>query len=230
MPRRSRRVTLGAAAALLIIGIAGMSLASFVATVSHVTPRVSQKADGIVVLTGGDRRLAAGMQLLEGGMAKRLLISGVNPETSREMLRRAHHLQQKRLFACCTDLGYEASDTVGNATEARDWVEHRGYRSLIVVTANYHMPRSLAELAHAMPDVTLIAYPVDPRPDGARPWWFDGQMLRAVGREYVKYLRCAARVQFAHLMQRFAGRPDVARSVAPPPPTDGLAKTSLGPI
>jgi uncharacterized SAM-binding protein YcdF (DUF218 family) len=210
MKRQSRRSIVVSSAALAVAAAFVFSFTFFVATVMEAAPAKGQKADGILVLTGGDRRLAAGMHLLESGQAKRLLVSGVNPDTSREMLRRAHNLRQVRLFACCTDLGYAASDTVGNASEARDWVQRQGYKSLIVVTANYHMPRSLAELGHAMPDVRLIAHPVDPRVDATGAWWTDGQMVRAMGREYLKYLRCTARVRGAHLVERIGGRATLA--------------------
>ena len=67
-----------------------------------------------------------------------------------------------------------------------------------------------------MPDVRLIPYPIDPRPAGASPWWSDGQMIRAVGREYVKYLRCTARMQVAQILHRISGGRDIMRSVMPP--------------
>ena len=214
--------------AALVVAVA-LSLASFVAGVTTPAPAAAEKADGILVLTGGGRRLAAGMKLLESGQAKRLLVSGVNPETSREMLRRTHNLRQQRLFSCCTDLGYEASDTVGNASEARDWVERQGFHSLIVVTANYHMPRSIAELSYAMPGVRLIAYPVDPRAQGASVWWADGQMIRAMGREYLKYVRCTARMSVEHVYTWVAGRSTVARSEDAPRPS-APANGRFGPI
>jgi uncharacterized SAM-binding protein YcdF (DUF218 family) len=163
------------------------------------------KADGIVVLTGGDHRVAQGLHLLEQGRAQRLLVSGVHPETSREMLRRAQHLRHGTMFSCCTDLGYQAGDTAGNAEETRDWVRRNAFKSLIVVTANYHMPRGLAELARAMPGIELIAHPVDPRSGSAVPWWSDVSLLRAMGREYVKFVRCHARMQWSHLKELAGG-------------------------
>ena len=204
--RMSRWVRIATVTALLGGVAFAASFLTFIHHVEHLAPPASlsarhMQADGIVVLTGGDRRLTEGMRLLEQGSAKRLLVSGVHPDTSREMLRRAHNLHPRRLLSCCTDLGYEAGDTVGNASEARDWVRRNGYASLVVVTANYHMPRSLAELGHAMPGVRLIAHPVDPRPAGSSPWWSDASLLRVLGREYIKYARCTARMQIGHLRQ-----------------------------
>ena len=230
MKRLSRRSMMVSSAVLAVAAAFVFSFALFAANVMGAAPASGQKADGILVLTGGDRRLAAGMQLLERGQAKRLLVSGVNPDTSREMLRRAHKLRQIRLFSCCTDLGYAASDTVGNASEARAWVERRGYKSLIVVTANYHMPRSLAELGHAMPDVQLIAHPVDPRLAGASAWWTDAQMVRAMGREYLKYIRCTARMGVAHLVERLGGRATFAEQNGVRGSEGGPPARDTGPI
>ena len=104
------------------------------------------KADGIVVLTGGDNRIEAGAKLMSEGRAKRMLISGVNRKVSREEMQRLLNLD-KQVFNCCVDLGYEALDTVGNADETRTWANTNGYTRLIIVTSRYHMPRSLAELS-----------------------------------------------------------------------------------
>jgi uncharacterized SAM-binding protein YcdF (DUF218 family) len=159
----------------------------------------SERADGIVVLTGGDNRIIEGARLLTDGRAKRLLISGVNRRTRREDVQRISGLDQKA-FTCCVDLGYEALDTVGNADETRTWANANGYNSLIVVTSNYHMPRSLAELKLAMPGRTLIPHAVTPRnfPEGG--WWLHIATTRLLLSEYLKYLPAAARLSAQHLM------------------------------
>ena len=226
LTKRSKVLSSVAVAAAAVV----WSFASFVSHVGREVPASLQKADGIIVLTGGDRRLAAGMRLLENGAAKRLLVSGVNRETSREMLRRVHNVRPSRLFSCCTDLGYEASDTAGNASEARDWVERQGFKSLIVVTANYHMPRSLAELAHVMPDVRLVAHPVDPRGAASGPWWSDSQMVRAMGREYVKYVRCTARMRLTQAVEFLSGREKHAGANGSHAPVPPVAPAGTGPI
>lgn len=228
--RMPKRWMLGACAAVVATAVA-WSLASFVASATVSAPVSVQKADGIIVLTGGDRRLAAGLRLLEHGAGKRMLVSGVNRDTSREMLRRAQNVGPNRLFSCCTDLGYEASDTAGNASEARDWVASQGYASVIVVTANYHMPRSLAELSNAMPDVRLIPYPVDPRGVDTSRWWTDGPMIRAMGREYLKYMRCTLRMGLEQAVEFVTGGERHAQGVGggdrPPRPQ---LPVGLGPI
>ena len=104
---------------LLALG-AGALVFGFVLFAANVTrDEVSgwDKADGIVVLTGGDNRLEAGAKLLSEHRAKRMLISGVNRKVRREEMQRLLGLDAQA-FNCCVDLGYEALDTVGNADEA----------------------------------------------------------------------------------------------------------------
>lgn len=157
------------------------------------------KADGIVVLTGGDNRIVAGSRLLSEGRAKRLLISGVNRKTTREDVERIAGLDHK-IFTCCVDLGYEALDTVGNADETRTWAKSNGYDKLLVVTSSYHMPRSLAELALAMPGVQLIPHAVTPRSFPDTGWWLHVRTTKLLLSEYLKYLPAAARLTAQRVM------------------------------
>ena len=100
-------------------------------------------------------------------------------------------------LACCVDLGRDARDTIGNAAEARDWAKAKGYTSLIVVTSNYHMPRSMAELAEAMPKTRLIPYPVNNPDLHLGNWWNNPAAFALLLREYGKYLLATARVRIA---------------------------------
>jgi uncharacterized SAM-binding protein YcdF (DUF218 family) len=100
------------------------------------------------------------------------------------------------LFACCIDLGYSAANTMGNAAETRRWLRQKQIgKSLIVVTSNYHMPRALAELGGALPDVALIPYPVVSDRVKHADWWRDAKILRLFASEYMKYLFARVRIQ-----------------------------------
>lgn len=145
-------------------------------------------ADAIVALTGDGNRLAPAVALLEMGNGARLLITGVNKATSKPELKLL--LKGGPSFDCCADLGFAAADTRGNAEEAANWAHGRHYRSIIVVTAAYHMPRSLLEFGAQMPDVTLIPYPVAADTQGEMSW----QSLRRLNGEYAKYLASWVRV------------------------------------
>lgn len=97
-----------------------------------------------------------------------MLISGVNPDvTMPEIANLAGG--PEHIYACCVELGYQAETTIGNAVEAASWTRQNDYTSLIIVTSNYHMPRSLIVLARTMPAVSLQPYPVQTRIDPARP-------------------------------------------------------------
>jgi uncharacterized SAM-binding protein YcdF (DUF218 family) len=98
------------------------------------------------------------------------------------------------LLNCCIDLDRSAVNTRSNAAETRRWARDRGLRSLIIVTSNYHMPRALVELSHAMPDVTLVAYPVIGDKWRDEPWWTSGAAARLLLTEYTKYLAACVRV------------------------------------
>jgi uncharacterized SAM-binding protein YcdF (DUF218 family) len=150
-------------------------------------------ADGIVVLTGGSSRVADAVDLLASGYGKRLLISGVHWSNSPGEISRSLR-DNKSWLACCVDLDYSAIDTRSNATETRRWVHERGFRSLIVVTSNYHMPRAIVEFSHSMPDVLLIPFPVIGEKWRDEPWWASGAAARLLVTEYAKFLAAGVRV------------------------------------
>jgi uncharacterized SAM-binding protein YcdF (DUF218 family) len=157
----------------------------FVSTLPRPRPHM-HAAQGIVALTGGDERLAAAVNLLENKSGQRLLISGVHHSTTKEELKELAHGGKR--FDCCADLGYDAENTRGNAQEAAQWARAHHFRSLIVVTARYHMPRSLTEFQAAMPEMKLEPYPVQPVDIDLDGWWRDTRALRVLQGEYVKYV------------------------------------------
>jgi uncharacterized SAM-binding protein YcdF (DUF218 family) len=183
--------------AAVLLGLAA-GFVMFARAVAGYLPGASApRADGIVVLTGGDLRLSAGVRLLKEGRGARLLISGVNPQTSRQDLRRLSGLSH-RLFSARVDIDF-AHTTIGNAEETKAWAAAKGYRKLIVVTSSYHMPRSLTELARAMPGVTLTPYAVVPTRFKHKRWWTDGFTTRVLLDEYAKFLPSAARYGVARV-------------------------------
>ena len=144
-------------------------------------------SDGIVVLTGGTVRLAAGFALLDAGKAKQLFISGVHRGTSREHIKRLMAEAPAR-FECCVELGKVAENTAGNATETAAWVARGAIRTLRLVTAGYHMPRSLLEFRQVMPEVRLIAHPVFPKHVKLETWWRWPGTALLLATEFSKYL------------------------------------------
>jgi uncharacterized SAM-binding protein YcdF (DUF218 family) len=178
----------GAAGAMLLL--AGFLV--FAASAVRPPSKTKVIADGIVVLTGAERRIEAGLNLLREGSGRRLLISGMHHRTSPgEALRRTNTTGSPA--PCCIDFGYQARDTVGNAVETKAWVDRHGFSRLIVVTSSYHMPRSLNELSLALPGVELVAHPVMPRLLGEGAWWLRPHAARVLISEYFKLLPSYAR-------------------------------------
>lgn len=198
-PRRhgGRRIASVAIGGLLIGAVIAFTIGfvHFVLNVGAIeTPRAAERADAIVALTGGADRITYAIQLLGEGRARRLLISGVHPSTSRETLASITP-GRAQLFDCCVDLGHAALNTVGNAKEARDWARYNGFTSLIVVTSSYHLPRSLNEISREMPEARLIPYPVVTDQMKVGDWWHNPGTTRLLLAEYVKYLMSMARLR-----------------------------------
>ncbi|MBX9863845.1 MAG: YdcF family protein [Hyphomicrobium sp.] len=188
---RSRRAIVGFLG--LSLFVVGFGFVLFANAVMREPEARDLRADGIVVLTGGQTRIEEAARLLKDGRGERLLISGVNTKIGRSSLIKISGLDEQT-FNCCVDLGYAALNTVGNADETRRWAEAFGYDKLIVVTASYHMPRSLAELARAMPDIELMPHPVAPDDLRHKVWWLDVTTTRLLAQEYVKFLPAAIRL------------------------------------
>lgn len=180
-------------ALILMAGAAGMAgFLHFAETVAALeTPR-DPKADAIVVLTGGYQRIDSAIVLLKSGAGERLLISGANPATSGNLLRKLTQ-SSSALFECCVDMGYEAVDTIGNANETARWISDHRFRRVLVVTNNYHMPRSLLELTVSDPRTEFIAYPVVNSDLKNGNWLRQPGVVKAMISEYLKY--CLARLR-----------------------------------
>lgn len=185
----------GATVSLLAFGFV-----LFASIVTRLPAQNNPHADGIVVLTGEGRRIAEGARLLSEGRAERMLISGVFRRTGKKALIEISGLSEDK-FDCCVDVGYTALDTAGNANETRAWAVSRGYGSLIVVTASYHMPRSLAELSLALPATRLIPHPVVPNNFPPTRWWLSASATRTLVSEYFKFLPTVAHLTVARLLR-----------------------------
>jgi uncharacterized SAM-binding protein YcdF (DUF218 family) len=212
---------------LILMAAWGAGLLAFANRVANSTPPPDPPAaDAIVALTGASTiRLEAAEALLEEGLGRRLLISGVNRETTRKQVRAtlitAGSAAPGRAFDCCVDLGFKAANTRGNARETAPWVARHHYRTLIVVTADFHMPRALLELHAAMPGVALYPFPVATEAVDARRWWASPEESRRMVLEYCKYIVILIRNGLLSLS------PPARRSPAPAPaPANALESPS----
>ncbi len=191
------RVTAVSFLAILLVG-AAIGLIAFLSQLRGSEIKPERQADGIVVLTGGSSRVSDALELLAAGYGKRLLISGVHPTIAASDISRSVSENQS-FFSCCVDLDHSAVNTRSNAAETRRWAHERGFKSLIVVTSNYHMPRAIVELSHAMPDIELIPFAVVGDKWRDEPWWTSGTTLRLLLSEYVKYVAAEVRVHLDDL-------------------------------
>jgi len=194
-PRVFLRAILAVALSIVFVA-AGLGFIGFLSQLRGAEAEPASHADGIVVLTGGSSRVSDAMELLAGGYGKRLLISGVHPTNAASDISRSLSDNQS-LLSCCVDLDRSAVNTRSNAAETRRWAHERGFKSLIVVTSNYHMPRAIVELTHAMPDIRLIPFAVVAEKWRDEPWWTSGATVRLLLSEYVKYVAAEVRVRLA---------------------------------
>lgn len=178
-------------AAILIFAVAAAAwIAGFVwftRILPTPGPERAGRSDAIVVLTGGSDRLAAGLKLLSDGRAKKLFVSGVYRGLDVAALLRVAR-QSPADVECCVILGYSADNTSGNARETAEWMAREGYTSLRLVTASYHMPRSVLEFRRAMPGVTIVPHPVFPERFRQAQWWRWPGTAAIIASEYTKYV------------------------------------------
>jgi uncharacterized SAM-binding protein YcdF (DUF218 family) len=152
--------------------------------------------DAIVVLTGGSERLGTGLSLLAAGKGRKLFISGV-PQglTLNNVL--ANRSIKPELRDCCIVLGHAADNTIGNAKETLAWINGENFHSLRLVTANYHMPRSLLVFREFLPDIVITPHVVAPESVDVSHWWKRYGTARLLIIEYNKYLYVMARAWWA---------------------------------
>jgi uncharacterized SAM-binding protein YcdF (DUF218 family) len=185
-----------AMALAVIFALTSLGFVAFLSQLRETEIKPDRKADGIVVLTGGSSRVSDAMELLAAGYGRRLLISGVHRSSAVADISRSLSEHQSFLN-CCVDLDRSAVNTRSNAAQTRLWVQERGFRSLIVVTSNYHMPRAIFELSHALPDIVLIPYAVVGEKWRDEPWWASSATVRLLLSEYLKYVAAEVRVRLA---------------------------------
>jgi uncharacterized SAM-binding protein YcdF (DUF218 family) len=206
---RYRRLLPAIGFAALVLAFAWASgLIRFAAAIPSTVVDTETRTDAIVVLTGGSERLATGVSLLARGLAQRVFVSGVHPDVDAGEMLKAVGEGRAELIGRI-DAGHGARDTAGNASETAAWLQDHGYRSLRLVTASYHMPRSLLEFSRALPDATIVPHPVFPGHVMRRWWLWPGSAALIIG-EYHKFLWSWLRLEVVHIAQ------------APLRPADGM--------
>lgn len=191
-PPRLWRSAAFALVGLLVLSAWSAGLFIFVGHIPREPPGETVATDAIVVLTGGSERLAEGVRLLSDGLARKLFITGVHEEVDLPALIASLPAEKMSLtpeqLACCVVLDHNAGNTRGNARETARWIAAEGFTSMRLVTANYHMPRSLLEFRQAMPGVAIVPHPVFPAQVKRDEWWRWPGTAALMMSEYHKFL------------------------------------------
>lgn len=182
---KGRLVRLLHGAAKVLAVLAGFWTVGFIWFVIDIPDQhievLERGVDGVVVFTGSPGRVESGLNVLQAELADRLLISGVDPELAPEVLRNAI-TRNDELFECCIDLGRAALDTEGNARELVAWAEKHGFRRIGLVTADWHIRRSLVEIARHPHELEIVALPVPTDPGLGRLFVSYNKYLAALAR------------------------------------------------
>lgn len=188
--KRAKIIRVSFLIVVLLIGLWVFGLIKYVDNLPTQKSTDESVTDGIVIFTGGIMRLEAGIELLTKEKAKRLFVSGVGERTRLDVLLILSGKLPDNILELKEriDLGYEAKNTRGNAVEVARWVKENNYKSLRLVTANYHMPRSYYELSTEMPEIRIIQSPVFPGDIKMNRWWESGVTKKVLVSEYSKYL------------------------------------------
>jgi len=191
-----------AALVVLLLAVWLFGFICFVLRVDSYDRLASEAVDAgteaIIVLTGGSERTKTGAALLRLGKGKKLLISGVYPSVEVDQILAMHDVPPE-LKACCVVLGHVAEDTRGNAREAWAFMKEQKFTSMRLVTAHYHMPRSLLLFRNLMPDMKIVAHPVFPDVVDLSSWWKKTGTLTLLAVEYNKYMLARFRLSLERL-------------------------------
>ncbi len=166
------------------------------------------KTDAIIVLTGGAGRVEHGFSQLAKGLAPRLLISGVGTETTLEELLQTHSAapirHKLRSVKHLIALDHAARSTRMNAEETARFARAHQLRSIRLVTANYHMPRSIREMHASMPALVIIPDAAFPKGFTKYSWWHHGSARYLLLSEFHKTLAVSVREWMEYVHQKLA--------------------------
>ena len=175
---------------LVVLGLALASFQKFVLTLPDDDTKLSAPIDGLVVATGGQLRIQKGVELLAGGKADRMLISGVGKGITKELLKEnlAISNRQARFFDCCVEIEFTATDTNGNAQATFEWMQKHALDDILLVSANYHLPRAELIFKQYLPENSVYFQAVNPPDLKLSAWYSNWQTTRLLLKEYLKYI------------------------------------------
>ena len=175
---------------LMMLGLALASFQQFVLTLPNADTKLTQPIDGLVVATGGQLRIQKGVELLAGGKADRMLISGVGKGITKELLKEnlALSSRQANFYDCCVEIEFMAADTNGNAKATFEWMRKHGLEDILLVSANYHLPRAEIIFKQYLPENSVYFQAVNPPDLKLSAWYASWRTTKLLLKEYLKYL------------------------------------------
>ena len=175
---------------LVVLGLALASFQKFVLTLPNDETNLPAPIDGLVVATGGQLRIQKGVELLAGGKADRMLISGVGKGITKELLKEnlAISNHQAHFFDCCVEIEFAATDTNGNAQATFEWMQKHALDDILLVSANYHLPRAELIFKQYLPENSVYFQAVNPPDLKLSAWHSNWQTTRLLLKEYLKYI------------------------------------------
>ena len=174
----------------IVLGLALASFQKFVLTLPNDDTQLPAPIDGLVVATGGQLRIQKGVELLAGGKADRMLISGVGKGITKELLKEnlAISNRQARFFDCCVEIEFTATDTNGNAQATFEWMKKYALDDILLVSANYHLPRAELIFKQYLPENSVYFQAVNPPDLKLSAWHSNWQTTKLLLKEYLKYI------------------------------------------
>ncbi len=198
----SLRVIVSGISLVFIVWLLGYFYFAYQISHMDIPDERTTKPDAIIVVTGGSQRINKGLDLLKAEYTDNVFISGVHKKVTLNTLFDMWDGYEKGNRPCCITLGHAASNTWENALETRLWVSSQeNIKTLWLITSNYHMPRALVELHAAMPDLDIIAYPVDSEVTMTE----QGGFFRVSFREYNKTLLTYVRLNLIRIEDNHSG-------------------------
>ena len=175
---------------VLIVGISTACFQQFILTLPKAHKTFLQPIDGLVVATGGQARIQKGLEMLSGGKANKMLISGVGQGISKQLLRESLSLsdEQALFFDCCVEIEFTAIDTNGNARATVRWMQKHNLKDVLLVSANYHLPRAKIIFRRYLPEKEIYFQAVNPPDLKLSHWYLSWQTSRLLLKEYLKFL------------------------------------------
>ena len=173
---------------LVSVVIWGIGFIYFVSLVAQESKTDIPKTEAVIVLTGGEKRIEEGFNILQQKKSNKLFITGIDTRVQKLSQVSLLYSSMRQEDKDRIEIGHEAGTTAGNAIEAKHWVEKNNVKAFTLVTANYHMPRSMMEFKKVFPNMEIIEYPVLPPRFKIKNWWkYPGSTILLV-KEYNKCL------------------------------------------